>query len=93
MNDREKAQGGPQEAAPPAPTPDISAIRRARWVRNKGKTMYGLYAREKDGGALLATITERPLSYDWQAGNRSGSHTSLYGAQKAARRALREVGA
>lgn len=68
----------------------------ARWERTLEGGRLVLRASKKDGGAVLATIkwqyyrTYQVGDYEWEAGAYSGSHWSKYGAQRAARKALRE---
>lgn len=71
-------------------------LARARWTSSKGHS--GLYAREKDGGALLAMVfwTVRfgyvVGLFKWEAGAASGEADTLHSAQRAARKALRGAG-
>lgn len=67
-------------------------LKRARWESQADRWI--LKARVQDGMAILATITGGRFAsagYCWQAGHIGGYHISLYGAQRAARKALREV--
>jgi hypothetical protein len=59
-----------------------------RWVREMPPRRWQLRA----GGAVLATIAETGTHrYEWRlSSGRTGVHRTQYGAQLAARRALRE---
>lgn len=66
-------------------------LTRARWASNTERS--GLYAREKDGGALLATIVKAPAGFRWRIWEGAyGTEDTMRRAQRAARKALREVG-
>jgi hypothetical protein len=62
---------------------------RASWYKNSPSS-WVLKMPYNAGGAVLATIHEYRGLYHWKAGNEAHPHLSLYGAQRAARRALRE---
>lgn len=79
-------------AAPRSEALSIQVVRRARWVEN-GMASWILKACFRDGSALLATVKEAGFRFfTWSLTDSSagGWKPTKYGAQRAARRALRE---
>lgn len=70
-------------------------LARARWIKIGPQAMgsvwvWHLKARKQDGGAVLAEIREYSQSAGWVVGDRRGKTRSLYAAQRAVRKALRD---
>jgi hypothetical protein len=65
---------------------------RARWVQWSAGRRCFLFARKCDGGQELAHIEERAGAFFWGLGNEAAAHRceSLYSAQRAVRKALKE---
>lgn len=65
---------------------------RAYWLHWSARERWQLLARKKDGGEVLATIERRCGEYLWALGTADleNAHRSLYAAQRAVRKALRE---
>jgi hypothetical protein len=67
----------------------------ARWVHWTARNKSLLFARKQDGGEMLAQIEERREGFFWALGDRLADQpmneaTTLYAAQRAVRKALRE---
>jgi hypothetical protein len=66
-----------------------------RWMRWAARRKWFLFAQKQEGAEMLAQIEERRDSFFWAIGDRLADQpmneaTTLYAAQRAVRKALRE---